>query len=431
MSVVDRVTQGTSVTFEADFYDPNTNGPFVATQAVSYQVRDMNGNLIISGVASQDPNAAFRWTAQINIPATAPVTSVSTDRYVIQWTAVNSNTNASQVQNSSFSVCPAVDFSVIEQDRLALERSPLVDSLALDPSEVITQAQVTVRNEMGTILFDSGVLVGNSIPAPTLSEGLNVYTFNSKVAVQKLTVSGSGLPDAPGLPAPYKGTDAYIPTEYEYQTPVYPCDYEYFHQTANSGFSPLCVQWEYTTQSGSNNEFHFLYVVNTRVIILVHKLRTIIDKARSANPNPVLQYTDVDLVEYLNQGIGIVNMIKPTMTNWSLVNFPQQFTQSVLMMAAFSALSAQYLAEGESAFEMSGQNVSLTVDRTQYIQGMISTTVQQFIDNHIPALKRLWVRSTGGSGQAAGVLGINYGPTLGRVLQGNRMDFYRRMLAGV
>jgi len=431
MAIIDSVIQGQSAVFSVDLLNADGTA-FITTTAPSFVVRDFNGNLVTQGVGSQDTNTPSRWTASITIPPNAPVTSDSTNRYTIQWSAFNATTKLSQISTSAFSVNGAVDFNVIELDRLALERTPLVDSLAITVGQTILQLRVTLRNEDGAVLYDSGTLIKTDIPTPILSQGYNVYTFNSKSAVATMTADGRGTPPVPSnqntaLGSPYAGVSfyPYPPPASQYQT-------DYLHQTQLAGFSPLCVQWDYVTQNGSENEFHFLYVVNTKIIILVHQLRKLIDKARSQNPNIVLQYTDVDLVEYLNQGMNIVNMLGVTMTQWTLVTAPSVVREGIIMLGAFVALSAQYLAEGESAFEMSGANVNLNIDRTPYIDATIGRMCQQFIDTHIPRAKKLWLRTTGGNGTGpGGALGVNYGPTLGRVWRGGRFEQYLRIVHGI
>ena len=100
----------------------------------------------------------------------------------------------------------------------------------------------------------------------------------------------------------------------------------------------------------------------------------------------------------------------------------------LLHCAAYSVLSAQYLAEGQAAFDFSGQAVSLNIDRTQYIDSALGRVIS-YMENQVPNAKRMWIRSTGGNGLAAGTLGVNIGPSLGWSTRGWRSDYYRRFLA--
>jgi hypothetical protein len=53
----------------------------------------------------------------------------------------------------------------------------------------------------------------------------------------------------------------------------------------------------------------------------------------------------------------------------------------------YEALRAQYLAEGVSAFDFSGQSVSLTVDRTQYLESEMGR-IQAYLDTTLPQVKK-------------------------------------------
>jgi hypothetical protein len=162
-------------------------------------------------------------------------------------------------------------------------------------------------------------------------------------------------------------------------------------------------------------------------MITVNSLRRTIDKARQQNPNPVLQLTDMDLVEYVNQGIALLNAAKPCVTSFNISSLPDVFFYPLINAAAYCALSAQYLAEGQAAFEFNGQSVSLSVDRTQYTDTALSRFTS-YIEDQLPSTKRMWNRSTGGTGQPVGSLGINFGPSTGFIGFDSRNNLFTQIL---
>jgi hypothetical protein len=107
----------------------------------------------------------------------------------------------------------------------------------------------------------------------------------------------------------------------------------------------------------------------------ISDLRMYLDKV-AKNLDLYTGYRDSDLVFHLKRGCEMLNSLG-LVTNWSLQDWrTQPMLQNAMVWllegAKLSALRAQYLAEGDSTFDFSGQPFSLTVDRTQYLDGEIS-----------------------------------------------------------
>ncbi len=93
-------------------------------------------------------------------------------------------------------------------------------------------------------------------------------------------------------------------------------------------------------------------------------LRMMLDKVQ-AKDGSVLAYSDSDMYEYMNMGMSYVNSVMP-ITNWTLSQYPGAANMFLMAASAYWGLQAQYLAAADTAFQFSGQTVTLDVDRTQY-----------------------------------------------------------------
>jgi len=385
MASVEAVYPGQAAIFEALFFNDDGATPFAGVAPPTWVVRDPDDNLVVQGSGSQDSQNPARWTASITIPSTAPATTTGR-RYTIFWSIKNAK-NVTLQHRDYFGVRAAVDFDVIDLDRLTIEKTNLIDSIAIDSALSITRLQIRLLTESGSVVFDSGVLTGGSIPTPTIAQEFKVYTYQSSSVIETMTAD-------------------------------------------LAGFKPYIIEWAYTAGGVVDRDYHFMYVVTPRVLVLSNSLRRFIDKARSKHPNPSLQYTEVDLIEYLNQGVSLINLSKPTLTDWSINACPPVLHMGLIQAGAYCALSAQYIAEGQAAFSFNGQAISLEVDRTQFIDGALGR-IMQFIETQIPTAKRMWLRSGGKTGNPGGILGINIGPSLGWVSRGVRYDRFRRMYSGL
>lgn len=123
---------------------------------------------------------------------------------------------------------------------------------------------------------------------------------------------------------------------------------------------------------GSYQFYQKLVVIPLSGMAKLSDLRMYLDKVHK-DINLYLGYRDSDLWFHVNRGLSIINSIPP-ITNWTTASFTgsiSMFAFAFDAAALWSALNAQYLAEGDSAFDYSGQPVQLSVDRTQYIESEI------------------------------------------------------------
>lgn len=75
-----------------------------------------------------------------------------------------------------------------------------------------------------------------------------------------------------------------------------------------------------------------------------------------------------------------------------------------LQCAELGALEAQYLAEGEKAFDFSGSAISLNVDRTGFLETMASN-IRSNLDNNLKPIKTVMIEKGYTSGDGSGTDG--------------------------
>jgi len=343
------------------FYNVTLDSPPV------YRITDFNGNLVLKGAGAQDIVNTKRWTAQVLIPTNAPIGRPD-QLYSIEWTG---KVGASKyVQTDSFSVNPIIDvYTQADQERILMAGKNLSDTLVLDDPSPVTNLMVKLYNPISDMpIFESGII--DAIPS-RFDGHSQVFNYRS--------------PDP---------VDTMVAPTYNYK--------------------PYLIEWSWTQDGEDQSEFHYLYIVSNKVLLLLHNLRMKIDKAKTKQRNKALEWRDVDLLNYVDQGVQYLNASPPTMTGFSLNTAPAIFDTAIINCSAFAALCAQYLAEGQSTFDFSGQSVTLTIDRTQFIDAEINR-LQSYMDSQLRATKKLWVMTSGGSSPGfirTGALGINVGPSL-------------------
>lgn len=380
---VDRIVQGQSTQFEIEMRN-DAGTPLVVTEGVRWTIRDHAGGIIDEGVGAQDQANPAKWTAFVTIPSNAPASPDGT-RYSITW--VGKTQTGSQKETERFTVVGSAKFGsdLIELDQLVMERSRFQDTLYIDSTSTLNNYTVRLMTlEGGEILYE------HVEPTPTPSSvvgELKAYTHQSPSELMNM-------------------------------------------EAAAQGFRSLVVEWVFEMDGHPGyREYHFVYVATPKMLAQIREVRTLIDKGRRNHPNPALNYTDLDIAGYLGQGAQMLNAIKPVLTNWTPNTVPNEFSLALTYAAAYTALTAQYLAEGSAAFDFSGQAISLSVDRTPFIDATLNR-FKEYLDTQVPTQKRLWVRS-GGTGSGQGILGINFGPSTPYSVRDARFMFYRQYMGGL
>jgi len=125
--------------------------------------------------------------------------------------------------------------------------------------------------------------------------------------------------------------------------------------------------------------------------ILQPDLRMFIDKIQKKDGH-VQSYSDSDMYSYMKAGTDFINQADP-ISSWSLLNFPfaYGFLTYLVAASAWWGLQAQYISEGELAFNFSGQTVTLDVDRT----GTYASAIERlygYLTTEMPKTKRNMMR---------------------------------------
>ena len=125
-------------------------------------------------------------------------------------------------------------------------------------------------------------------------------------------------------------------------------------------------------------------------------------------------YHDSDLYFHLNNGLAYFNMLWVP-TGFNLMEFKSSYSPLIFglqVCGLHSLLRSQYLAEGDSAFDYSGQPVQLSVDRTGFIEAELGR-LDQLLESTVKPAKIQAIKRA----ESVGHLGITI-PTVGGMSNG-------------
>lgn len=134
------------------------------------------------------------------------------------------------------------------------------------------------------------------------------------------------------------------------------------------------------------------WTITPQILVATNSLEQFINKARLSNVIPELEYTQSDLLEYLARGLNLFNSFPPTLTAFNGRNMQGMIFDGWLQCSTYYALSAQLQAEGAMAFDFSGQEVSLNVDRTPAIESALGR-IETALNDHVKPMKKLLARA--------------------------------------
>ncbi len=173
---------------------------------------------------------------------------------------------------------------------------------------------------------------------------------------------------------------------------------------------PYVIQWTYADANGlPQTEIGRMWVVNTAILDVAREVQSYINRAYTdGGIAPGTTFGTIDVMEYLRIGRDQFNASdKPT--NFTMTNARGGFRWFWLLYSSAAACRAQYLVEGMKAFNYSGQEVQLDVDRTQYWDSMAQNLEQQANDqikNFKDNLMRYGQHSGDGSSVALGARAV-------------------------
>lgn len=167
-----------------------------------------------------------------------------------------------------------------------------------------------------------------------------------------------------------------------------------------------------------------LWVINASIQTACGDILARVNKARTTlYGSPDLLYPIPTILLWMRRGMDRFNGSYGIFTTFTMTNAKGGIREYWLMWTELMAIRAQYLAEGEKAFDYSGAAISLNVDRTGYLESAASA-IQSELDNEFKPFKQNLVNKgqTGGDGSgdvsqsapgALGAVGISLTPTNG------------------
>lgn len=174
---------------------------------------------------------------------------------------------------------------------------------------------------------------------------------------------------------------------------------------------PYKIIWKYyNTPSQPFRDRASLWIVTDSMVQAIDDVKSKVNKARQTiYGTPDSQYPSTEIMKWLRRGMDAFNGAYGQFTNFTMTNAKGVVREYWLLYAEKAALEAQYLMEGEKAFNFSGASISLEVDRTQYLDNAAGK-IQQQLDSEVKLIKtNLIIKgNTGGDGSGPGGSG-NFG----------------------
>jgi hypothetical protein len=188
---------------------------------------------------------------------------------------------------------------------------------------------------------------------------------------------------------------------------------------------PYVVVWKYrqASQLQSFRESGRLWVVNSSLLSAVEDVRAKVNKAQQTLYGMAdMQFPVETIMLWLRRARDAFNSTYGVFTSFTMLNAKGAIREYWLMYAEMFAIEAQYLAEGESAFNYQGANISLDVDRTGFLDSAASK-IQSRLDNEFKNVKQVMVMrgATSGDGSvdparlqkgAIGAVGVSIHPAI-------------------
>lgn len=149
------------------------------------------------------------------------------------------------------------------------------------------------------------------------------------------------------------------------------------------------VVWEfYNNDSEVFSESSKLWIINPSIRSVADDVLAKIQKARaSLYGSPDLVFTMPTVLTWLRRGKDLFNGWQGVFTNITMTNAKGIIREYWLLCSELGALEAQYLTEGEKAFNFSGAAIQLDVDRTGFLDSMIGA-IRSYLDSNLKPIKQ-------------------------------------------
>lgn len=181
-------------------------------------------------------------------------------------------------------------------------------------------------------------------------------------------------------------------------------------QTLAPDLIPYLVSWKYWDDNGQPvfRENSRLYVVTPSIMAAIEDVRQLVMKARTTLYGFEDALFDINtIVSWLRRARDFFNSASGLITQFTMTDATDGIREFWLRYAEVAMMRAQYLAEGEKAFDFQGQSISLNTDKTQYYD-QLASNLQQQLDADIKPFKQNLIKkgASGGTGNMQGIFGI-------------------------
>ena len=148
-----------------------------------------------------------------------------------------------------------------------------------------------------------------------------------------------------------------------------------------------------------------LWIINPSIRSAADDVMAKIQKAMaSLYGAPDLVFTMSTVLTWMRRGRDLFNGWQGIFTNFTMTNAKGIIREYWLLCSELGALEAQYLAEGEKAFDFSGAAISLNVDRTGFLDSMINA-IRSNLDQNLKPIKQNMTQKGYTSGDGSGTDG--------------------------
>ncbi len=154
---------------------------------------------------------------------------------------------------------------------------------------------------------------------------------------------------------------------------------------------PWTLVWKYWNSNLPSmvySERADFWVITPALSLAIADVKAKINKARTTLYGaPDLLFPAATILTWLRRAADAFNVAYGQFSYVTFVNPTGPLREFWLLYAELYAIESQYLAEGEKAFDFQGQAISLSVDKTGYLDTMASK-IQSRLDNELPNIKR-------------------------------------------
>lgn len=326
-----RVVDGSVLPVRAAFLDDDTDEPLYAAPGYpKVALLDPDNHTLVSSVASAS-SVEGEWEAALALPLLGLSESKT---YTVRWRMLTN-----------------------EGEKYTLR----VDVL-IDPKVERRDSEIVVLEGEDTVEFVLPFEYSTATPS-----NLQIYTGNNEVLMGKVDLSNAAISVSVGVGRSLVSFDA-LP----------------FTPSLKSNL--LVVR---SRINGRPKTFNYKYwCITPAISIAMSLMEDMLNKARIENVIPELEYTAGDMMSYLERGLYLFNNTGIS-TSFTGTNMQGMLLDAWLTCSSYYAFAAQLLAEGSLAFDFSGQEITLNVDRTPQIESALGRIEARIQDTVLPLKKQI------------------------------------------